>query len=68
MPHYHLFYLSAEDSQNVETAIFDAPDEAAALSLIAEGAFEHPLELWSGHNQIKRFESGDAPVTRPSPA
>jgi hypothetical protein len=63
MPHYHLFYVGPENGHAIETAVFDAPDEVAALARIAEGAFEHPLELWSGPNLVKRFGSMDVPIS-----
>ena len=56
MPHYHLFYLRCEDARTIESALFQAPDDDAAVALIAEGDFPLPLELWSGYNRIKRFE------------
>ena len=60
MPHYHLFYMSCEDARTIESAVFEAPDDEAAVALIAEGAFPLPLELWSGYNRIRRFESRTA--------
>lgn len=56
MPHYHLFYMSCEDSRTIESATFQAPDDGAAVALIAEGDFPLPLELWSGYDRVKRFE------------
>ena len=55
MPHYHLFFVSSEDYRTIESAVFEAPDNDAALALIAEGDFAHPLELWSGYDRVKRF-------------
>lgn len=45
MPHYHLFYLSREDARAIDSAVFQAPDDEAAVALIAEGEFPLPLEL-----------------------
>lgn len=56
MPHYHLFYMSCEDSRTIESAVFHAPDEVTAMVLIAEGDFPLPLELWSGYDRVKRFD------------
>jgi hypothetical protein len=56
MPHYHLFYLSCEDARSIESAVFQAPDDEAAVALIQEGEFPLPLELWSGYDRIRRFE------------
>ena len=67
MPHYHLFYVNRQDARNIESAVFDAPDDAAAEALISESGFALPLELWSGFNRIKRFErspEADAPKGR----
>ena len=60
MRHYHLFYLRCEDARSVESAVFEAPDDEAAVALSAEGDFPLPLELWSGYNRIKRFERAAA--------
>jgi hypothetical protein len=56
MPHYHLFFMGREDSRTIESAVFHAPDDVAAIALSAEGEFPLPLELWSGFDRIKRFE------------
>ena len=63
MPRYHLFYLSCENARTVESAIFEAPDDNAAVALIAEGDFALPLELWSGYDRIRRFERAEVPRT-----
>ena len=65
MPHYHLFFVSDEVTHSIDSAIFDAPDHAAAMALIAEGAFQRPLELWSGFERIQRFESVPANAAPP---
>lgn len=56
MPRYHLFYMMCEDARSIDSANFEAPDDGAAVALIAEGDFAFPLELWSGYDRIKRFE------------
>ena len=56
MPHYHLFYMSREDARTIESAIFHALDDVSAMTLVADGDFPLPLELWSGFDRVKRFE------------
>lgn len=63
MPHYHLFYMSREDSRTIESAVFQAPDDDSAVALIAEGDFPFPLELWCGYDRIKRFERARDRIT-----
>jgi hypothetical protein len=65
MPHYHLFYVSRKERNSIGSIRFDAPNDSSALALIAEGGFEHPLELWCGYERIKRFE--ESPVASPRP-
>jgi hypothetical protein len=55
MKRYHLFYVPAEFARTIESAIFQAPDDEAAIALVLEGEFSRPLELWSGYDRIKRF-------------
>lgn len=66
MRRYHLFYLRCEDARAVESAVFQAPDDEAAVALIAEGDFPLPLELWSGYNRIMRFERASASRAEPA--
>ena len=56
MPYYHLFYMSSENANTIETTVFEASGDDAAVSLVADGNFAIPLELWSGYERIKRFE------------
>ena len=70
MLYYRLYFMHAHTGHIERFAEFEAPDHASAIELAREHEGSMPLELWQGHDKVRRFEAvaGASRLMAASPA
>jgi len=56
MVYYRLYQLHGPRNEVQSFHEFDAPDDVRAIELGEERRGPNPMELWSGHRKVRRWE------------
>ena len=61
MADYRLYHLHGPRNEVESFYEFEAPDEASAIAVAERRLGINPIELWQGHQKIRRWE-GNVPA------
>lgn len=59
MGYYRLYFMNRSSGHIERFEEFDAADDSSAESIADRHVGSQPLELWSGHRKVRRFEAVD---------
>ena len=57
MGYYRLYFMNRSNGHIERFEEFDAADDSSAVSIADGHIGDQPLELWSGHRKVQRFEA-----------
>lgn len=59
MGYYRLYFMNRSNGHIERFEQFDADDDPSAIIVADRHVGNQPLELWSGHRKVRRFEALD---------
>jgi len=59
MGYYRLYFMNRSNGHIERFEEFDAADDVSAVIVADHHVGGQPLELWSGHRKVRRFEAVD---------
>jgi hypothetical protein len=57
MGYYRLYFMNRSNGHIERFEEFDASDDSSSMAIADRHVGGQPLELWSGHRKVRRFEA-----------
>lgn len=64
MAYYRLYHLHGPKNEVARFEEFEAQDDASAIALSEKYLGLNPMELWSGHRKVHRWDPTSIAVTQ----